>query len=233
VELTLFTLVLYLLSWLPAALRPFYYALFRVWCRSFVRALGVNLRLHQKNVHPLPAHYILIANHPAAFEDIGIPALFPVYSLAKIEVKDWWFVGRISMASGSLYVQRESRESRNRAAAEIEDELRKGRNIALYPEGGCKGRRIFESFRYGAFDISLRTGIPILPVFLHYESQDDFEWRSPQTLLHKIWHMMTTQNNTVNYYVYDAFDPEQFADREAFAEFAHNKYLEWQARYLD
>jgi len=233
VELVLFTLVLYLLSWLPAALRPFYYRLFRVWCRSFVRALGVNLRLHQKNVHPLPAHYILIANHPAAFEDIGIPALFPVYSLAKIEVKDWWFVGRISMASGSLYVQRESRESRNRAAAEIEDELRKGRNIALYPEGGCKGRRIFESFRYGAFDIALRTGTPILPVFLHYESQDDFEWRSPQTLLHKIWHMMTTQNNTVNYYVYDAFDPEQFADREAFTEFAHNKYLEWQARYLD
>ena len=85
VELTLFTLVLYLLSWLPAALRPFYYHLFRVWCRSFIRALGVNLRLHQKNVHPLPAHYILIANHPAAFEDIGIPALFPVYSLAKIE----------------------------------------------------------------------------------------------------------------------------------------------------
>jgi 1-acyl-sn-glycerol-3-phosphate acyltransferase len=233
VELTLFTLVMYLLSWLPAALRPFYFQLFRVWCRSFVRALGVDLRLHQKNVRPLPAHYILIANHPSAFEDIGIPALFPVYSLAKIEVKDWWFVGRISMASGSLYVRRESRESRNRAAAEIEEALCNGKNIALYPEGGCKGRRIFESFRYGAFDISLRTGVPILPVFLHYESQDDFEWRSPQTLLHKIWHMMTTRNNTANYYVYDALDPVQFADRESYAECAHNKYLEWQARYLD
>jgi 1-acyl-sn-glycerol-3-phosphate acyltransferase len=232
-ELTVFTLGLYVLSWLPAVLVPFYYPLFRFWCRSFVRALGIDLRLHQKNTRPLPSQYILIANHPTAFEDIGIPALFPVHSLAKIEVRDWWLVGRISMAAGSLYVHRESRESRSAAGEQIEAGLKEGINIALYPEGGCKGRRIFESFRYGAFDISLRTGVPILPVFLHYESQDDFEWHDPQTLLHKIWHMLTTQNKRVNYYVYDAFDPEQFADKAAYAEYAHNKYLEWQARYLD
>jgi 1-acyl-sn-glycerol-3-phosphate acyltransferase len=233
VELAIFTLFLYLLSYLPRVLRPYYFPLFRFWCRSFTRALGVELRLHQKNTRALPEHYILIANHPSAFEDVGIPALFPVHSLAKIEVSDWWLVGRISTASGTLYVHRESRESRNAAAEQIETELRNGKNIALYPEGGCKGRRIFDSFRFGAFDISLRTGIPILPVFLHYESQDDFEWRAPQTLLHKLWHMMTTQNSRTNYYVYDAIDPAGFADKETYAEFIHNKYLDWQARYLD
>lgn len=233
VELTLFTLFLYLLSYLPRAVRPFYFPLFRMWCRCFVRALGVELRLHQKNIRALPGHYILIANHPSAFEDIGIPALFPVHSLAKIEVRDWWLVGRISTASGTLYVQRESRESRSAAAGKIEAELLGGKNIALYPEGGCKGRRIFESFRYGAFDISLRTGIPILPVFLHYESQDDFEWRPPQTLLDKLWHMMRTQNSRANYYVYDAIDPAGFNNKETYAKFVHDKYLEWQSRYLD
>jgi len=234
IEHTIFTLLMYLLSWLPKPfLEPFYFTLFRAWCRSFVRALGVDLRLHQKNIRPLPSQYILIANHPSAFEDIGIPALFPVHSLAKIEVRDWWLVGRISTAAGTLYVNRESQESRNEAAEKVEEELAQGKNIALYPEGGCKGRRIFESFRYGAFDISLRTGIPILPVFLHYEAQDDFEWRDPQTLLDKLWHMSTTRNNRVNYYVYDAFDPGQFSDKAAYAEYAHNKYLEWQARYLD
>jgi 1-acyl-sn-glycerol-3-phosphate acyltransferase len=79
----------------------------------------------------------------------------------------------------------------------------------------------------------MRTGIPVLPVFLHYEAQDDFEWRDPQTLLQKIWHMMTTRNNRVNYYVYDAFDPTEFSDKAAYAEYVHGKYLEWQSRYLD
>ena len=233
-ELALFTLLMYLLSWLPRVLlKGFYFPLFRFWSRSFVRALGIDLRVHQKNTRPLPEQYILIANHPSAFEDIGIPAVFPVHSLAKIEVRDWWLVGRISMASGSLYVERESKQSRNAVAEQIERELKAGKNIALYPEGGCKGRRIFESFRYGAFDISLRSGVPILPVFLHYESQDDFEWRNPQTLLHKIWHMSTSRNNRVNYYIYDAIDPGEFTDKASYTEYVHGKYLEWQARYLD
>jgi hypothetical protein len=45
--------------------------------------------------------------------------------------------------------------------------------------------------------------------------------------------MLTTQNKRVNYYVYDAFDPQQFEDKAAYADYAHHKYLEWQARYLD
>ena len=81
-ELAAVTLVLYVLSFLPQAfLRPWYALAFRFWCWLFVKALGVDLRLHQKNTIPLPRHYILIANHPSAFEDVGIPSLFPVYAL--------------------------------------------------------------------------------------------------------------------------------------------------------
>jgi 1-acyl-sn-glycerol-3-phosphate acyltransferase len=75
--------------------------------------------------------------------------------------------------------------------------------------------------------------MPILPVFLHYECQDDFEWREPQTLLHKLWHMSTLQNNRANYHLYDVIEPGQFSDKAQFTEYVHNRYLEWQARYLD
>ena len=234
IELAVLTAVLYTLSFLPQAwLRPWYFPLFRVWCQFFVYALGVDLKLHQKNTRLLPLQYILIANHPSAIEDIAIPTLFPVYSLAKEEVKDWWWAGRINIAAGTLFVHREDPESRKAATTMLEAELRKGRNIALYPEGGCKGRRIFSSFRYGAFKVSLKTGVPIVPVFLHYESQDDFEWRSPQTLPQKIWHSLTTRNNRVNYYVYDAIDPKQFTSTEEYNEYVYKLFLAWQARYLD
>ncbi len=234
IELAALTAILYLLAWLPRAwLSSWYFPLFRLWCRFFTRALGVELRLHQKNIRALPKQYILIANHPSAFEDVGIPTLFPVYSLAKEELKDWWWAGRINLAAGTLFVERESPESRHAAAGQIEAELKNGHNVALYPEGGCKGRRIFSSFRHGAFDISLRTGIPILPVFLHYESQDDFEWRSPQTLLDKFWHFMTSRNPRANYYVYDAIDPKLFASKEEYNQYVYHLYLQWQARYLD
>lgn len=234
IDLILLTIPLYLLSFLPPAwLTRFYPELFRRWCQFMIRAVNIELYLHQQNRYPLPARYILIANHPSAFEDVGIPALFKVYSLAKIEVKDWWIVGRMSVAAGTLFVQRESRTSRHAAAEAIIEALQQGKNVALYPEGGCKGRRIFESFRYGAFDISLRTGIPIVPVFLHYEAQEEFEWRDPQTLLHKIWHFMQATNPRANYYVFDAIDPKQFSNPADYCRQVHQLYLKWQQRYLE
>lgn len=233
-ELVVFTVCLYMLAWLPQRwLDRFYFPLYQFWTRMFVRALGVELRRHQKHRRALPDRYLLIANHPSAFEDVGIPALFPVRSLAKMEVKDWWFAGRIAQAAGLLFVKRESRESRRAAAGAITAALKQGRNVAIYPEGGCKGRRIFLPFKFGVFDISLATGIPIVPVFLHYESQQDFEWAPPYTLIDKLWHFMTTRNNRANYYVYDAIDPAWFADKESYTRYVQDLYLSWQARYLD
>lgn len=234
IELALITLFLYILSFLPRPLiRGYYFWLYQYWARFFVRALGVNLRLHQKNLKPLPDHYILVANHPSALEDVGIPALFPVRQLAKIEVRDWFLVGRINWAAGLPFVKRESRESRHQALEQIIDAVNEGQNIAIYPEGGCKGRRLFSSFRHGAFDISLRTGVPIVPVFLHYEAQQDFEWQPPFTLLDMFWHFMTAQNNRANFYVYDAIDPADFKDKESYNEHVYNLYLQWQQKYLE
>ncbi|MFI4938118.1 MAG: lysophospholipid acyltransferase family protein [Candidatus Berkiellales bacterium] len=233
IDLIVLTLLLYLLSFLPSfLLKGWYRALFRYWCWVFIRALRVELYLHQKNRRPLPEHYILIGNHPSAFEDLGMSALFDVYFLAKVEVKHWWLVGRISRAAGTFYVQRESKESRQTASDTLREALASGHNVGLYPEGGCKGRRIFIPFRFGPFDLSLQTQTPIVPVFLHYESQSDFEWLN-QHLLYKIWMMFRAQNRHANYYVYDAIDPRQFDSKEAFCDHVQSLYLEWQRRYLD
>lgn len=233
IELAVFTLLLYLISYLPQAWHSKWFRrLFRLWSRVWVGALGVDLRLHQHNRQPLPEQYLMIANHPSAFEDIGIPALFDVDCLAKDEVRRWFLVGRISEAANTLYVHRESRESRQQAANEIVEALQQGRNIALYPEGGVKDKRLHDHFRYGAFSISLRTGVPIVPVFIHYEAQDDFHW-GEQSLPRKMLQIMGTRNNRANYHVFDPFEPGDFSDRESYCDAVYRQYLAWQEKYLD
>jgi 1-acyl-sn-glycerol-3-phosphate acyltransferase len=227
-----FTALLWLLAWLPWRGRHPVARMFGAWSRAFVRALGVDLRLHQKNLKRLPARYILIANHPAAFEDVGIPALFDVVSLAKIQVADWFIVGRISKAAGTLYVDRDDPESRHAAIDTMVNAVNAGQNIALYPEGGCMGRRLYHEFLSGAFEVSIRTGVPILPVFLHYEAQDDFEWQG-QTLPRKILDMLFTVNNRANYYVFDPLEPKGFADKYAMKAAAYEKYVDWNEKYLE
>jgi 1-acyl-sn-glycerol-3-phosphate acyltransferase len=233
VDLVLATLVMYLAALVPGLSGSgTYHGWFRTWSRVFARALGVDLRLRQMNREPLPERYILIANHPSAFEDIGIPALFPVYSVAKKEVAQWWVVGRISTAAGTIYFDREEKGERKALPERMVKALEEGKNLAIYPEGGCKGRRIQERFLFGAFDVSMRSGIPIVPVFLHYEAQEDFEWLG-QSLLRKIWEMATSRNPRANYYVFDAISPRDFSSKEEMTEQVHARYLEWQARYLE
>ncbi len=234
IEVALFTLVLYFISWYPKLLKQYqYHYLSRLWCRLLVRALNVNLRLHQKNRKDLPDHYILVANHPSAFEDFGIPALFNAYPLAKEGVRDWFLIGKISAAAGTMFVKRSDPNSRQHVVEELMDKIKAGYNISMFPEGGCYGRRIGEKFHTGAFELSIKTGVPIVPVFLQYEQQELFEWLDPDTLLHKFWHFMTCQNNTANYYIFDAISPEGFIDKADFAEHVRIKYLMWQEKYLD
>lgn len=233
-ELSVFTAVLYILSWLPRSLTGDYYrTLSRFWCQFLLRALGVDLHLHQKNRHDIPSQYILIANHPSALEDFAIPALFNVYPLAKEGVRNWFLIGRISDRAQTIFVKRNDSSSRHAALMSLLEATKKGHNIAVFPEGGCMGRRIYDKFQTGAFDISIQTGIPILPVFLHYEDQELFEWHPPHTLLHKFWHYMTARNNRANYYVYDVINPDSFSDKEEFAEHVRKEYLRWQEQYLE
>lgn len=226
------SIVLYSLSLLPRFLSGrYYHFLSRFWCDLFVHALDVDLRLIHKNSQSLPEQYILVANHPSALEDFGIPALFDVYPLAKAGVRNWFVLGRISDYAGTVYVERASSKSRHTALQLLIDAVKSGKNIVIFPEGGCKGRRIFEKFHTGAFDISLQSGVPILPVFLHYIDQDTFEWKN-QTLLYKLWQIFKTNNNRVNYYVHDAISPEGFDDKHSFADHVHSQYLKWQDKYL-
>jgi len=233
-ELFVVTLILYIWAWLPAPFtRLYYHTLFRIWCSMFVRALSVDLRLHQKNREPLPKQFILIANHPSALEDVGIPSLFDVYPLAKEGVRTWWLAGRINVAAGTVFVKRNDPDSRRDAVDTLVEKLNNGQNIALFPEGGCFGRRINKTFQAGAFDISMRTGIPIVPVFIHYEAQEVFEWADPATLIHKMWHFINSPNDHANFYVYDAISPVGQKDKSAFAESVRQQYLQWQKQYLE
>ena len=110
------SLVLYVLSHLPRVFSGrYYHFLSRFWCKIFVRALDVNLKLIHNNKQPLPKQYILVANHPSALEDFAVPALFDIYPLAKAGVRDWVVLGRISDYAGTIYVKRESASSRHAA----------------------------------------------------------------------------------------------------------------------
>lgn len=223
-----YSLLLFLFAWLPGINRHgLYHRLARAWCKLFVRALRVDLQLVRHNSRPVPKQYILIANHPSALEDFGIPALFDVYPLAKEGVRYWFFLGRVAESAGTIFVKRNDSLSRHLALESLLQGARDGKNLVIFPEGGCKGRRIYKRFHTGAFDVSLRTGVPILPVFLQYIDEDSFEWNR-QTVPGIMWQIFNARDHRARYHLFDAIEPKDYADKQAFADAMHRQYLQWE-----
>ncbi len=232
IDLILYTAWIYVLTFLPHAFRNrIYPKRFQRWCQIFCKALNVKLHVHEHYQGQLPEKYIVIANHPSLFEDIGMPAIFNAKFLSKAEVRNWWIGGRIAEAAGTLFFNREDKAARKQARIDIKNTIGAGHSIGLYPEGGCKGRRIYTPFTHGAFDLSIETNTPIIPVFIYYEAQATFEWQN-QTVLQKIWQIFTARNAHAHYYIYDPIYPQQFTHSEHLRHHVETFYRNMEVRLL-
>ena len=234
IDLFILSILLFLMAFLPTSIRPIGRLIrwmFMRWAESFRRFLGVDLAVHQHHAKPLPKQFIVISNHPSIFEDIGMPMVFDARFVGKREVRDWFLVGRIAASLGAIFVKREEKSSRKATREAMAQALKDGFNVGIFMEGGCKGRRIYTPFTSGAFDLSLETGIPIIPVLLHYEEQDSFEWMTGNGLSMCI-EIMRARNRRANYRVFDPLYPSQFQDRDHYRTHTEALYLQWEEKFL-
>ncbi|GIQ80045.1 hypothetical protein KIPB_000775 [Kipferlia bialata] len=119
-------------------------------------------------LHRHPASYPVISNH-VSFLDLFVLMQKNVTFCFVIdnEVEDGLFVGTIFQRLGGVYVERDSRESCNAAAAAIMDRnsgVNSDRVLAVYPEGNVLNQQAVCHFKTGAF----RPRMPLRPVAISY-----------------------------------------------------------------
>ena len=93
---------------------------------------------------------------------LGVPYRF----VAKMEVTGMPFIGTFMRQMGHLSFDRSDAESRLHQAAEMEDVLRKGESVFVFPEGTFTREPGVRPFQLGAFKAAVETGAPIIPVSL-------------------------------------------------------------------
>ncbi len=194
---------------------------------AFLYCLGVRYHLHEWFSGALPRQYILITNHVSSCEVLLLSAYFPVISLVWHEVSDLlWPVGHLAREHGAVFVDRERIGSRAVAVRRLLACTRQGENVMICPEGACNEQ--INAFKKGAFFISMRTGIPVLPVYVHYEAKHAFFWGKFGYIKH-IYKMMTSNNKRLHCHVCDPIYPTEFTDSADFAQHVHRRYQKWEA----
>ncbi len=130
--------------------------------------IGCRVRVVGKEYMDSPGAKIYAANHTSYFDvlplmlGLGVPYRF----VAKMEVRAMPFVGTFLDRMGHLKFERTDPESRLRQARELEELLRHGESIFIFPEGTFSKEDGVRPFQLGAFNAAVASGAPIIPISL-------------------------------------------------------------------
>ena len=130
--------------------------------------MGCPVRVIGKEHMNTPGAKMYASNHTSYFDvlplmlGLGVPYRF----VAKMEVHGLPFIGTFLRQMGHLSFDRTDANSRLRQAEEMEQILRRGESVFVFPEGTFTPEDGVRPFQLGAFKAAVSAGVPIIPVSL-------------------------------------------------------------------
>ena len=140
----------------------------RFWSTAMLKVFGVKTVLHGLQ----PQVGLMMSNHQSYLDIWLIPKYAITVFVAKAEVKKMPLVGWGASAVNTVYVNRDSKESRRNTKNEIADRIRKGRSVIIFPEGTTGDGNGLLPLKPGMFFVAAEEGFPIIPVTIFYENSD-------------------------------------------------------------
>jgi len=156
----------------------------RLGCRALLRSLGV--RPVARGPRPT-AGALIVANH-LSWIDIPVAlTMWPCTIVAKSEVRRWRLVGVLAAALGVIWIDRRRPRDLLNVLPLVEDSLRRGRSVLLFPEGTTTNGQNILPFRSGLFEAAVRARAVVCAASLTVSTEggdrDALCWYGEETLL--------------------------------------------------
>lgn len=134
--------------------------------RLVCRVLGV--RLEVSGSAPRSGPLLIVSNHVSWLDILVLSAVAPVSFVAKSEVNGWPFFGALARLQRTVFVDRNRRHAVGASHDEMQERLREGDILVLFPEGtSSDGRRVLP-FKTSFFGAAGLPGVLVQPVTLAY-----------------------------------------------------------------
>jgi 1-acyl-sn-glycerol-3-phosphate acyltransferase len=149
------------------------------WSRAFVFIL--NYKVQRFGAFPKDRNYLFVGNHRSSLDPFVCLAHLEANPVSRADVRNYPFLGKGAELSGIIFLNKESRTSRNATKEAIHKALREGKSIMIYPEGKTNAQPLTSTFQKGSFEIAAELGIPVIPFAIEYKSTRDY-WDHRETM---------------------------------------------------
>lgn len=130
---------------------------------------NIDLEVHGTENIPKENGFLLYGNHQGMFDIMAIAATCdnPLAAVLKKELAEIPFLKQILQCTNSFPMDREDIRQSMTVIQKVTEEVKKGRNYLIFPEGtrSRKGNEMLE-FHGGSFKCALKAKCPIVPIAL-------------------------------------------------------------------
>ncbi len=131
-----------------------------------LRRLGFQLRI----VGELPHSGLIASNHLSYLDILFFGASVPCAFVSKIEVRRWPLLGLLAALGGTVFIDRQSASSAADAARRIEELLKAGILVLVFPEGTSSNGSGVLRFYASLFEPAVRVGAPLTAAAIGYSA---------------------------------------------------------------
>ncbi|MBI1182760.1 hypothetical protein GC194_00705 [bacterium] len=145
------------------------FQLYNLWKWLMTHIMGIEVSIEGK-APETPG--IIMANHRSYVDLVVTPGKIPFVIVAKKSVKSWPVVGWGGKLISTIWVDRDSKNSRHETRKAMKERLEKGGSVLVFPEGTTsKGPGVLP-LKPGMFFVCAEGGFPVLPLAIEYENPD-------------------------------------------------------------
>lgn len=141
--------------WLRGGTRP---EKRRAWMHRSARRLAWSLGLKIQVSGPVPRGGLLVCNHVSYLDIVALASITPMVFVSKADVRAWPVFGQLASWAGTVYVRRESRSDVSRVRELIQEQLRNGELVTLFPEGTSSDGSTVLPFRSSLLEPAVGSG---------------------------------------------------------------------------
>jgi lyso-ornithine lipid O-acyltransferase len=193
-------------------------------CRRTLRRVAVEVRYDGE----IPSGGLIVANHLSYADILALSSLAPCAFIAKKQVRSWPIFGWIAATAGTLFVDRERKMETAAFNQQLDEALRSGLRIVLFPEGTSSDGSTVLPFRPPLFEPAIASAVAITPAWIGYEASsgsvaNDICYWGDMTLVPHLFRMFAIRSITARVRFGSAM--REVKDRKQIAEATRNEVL--------
>jgi 1-acyl-sn-glycerol-3-phosphate acyltransferase len=150
---------------------------------------------------PVNGAVLFAANHISWLDIPVVHSGCAMGFVGKAEIEQWPIFSFIARAGGTIFHQRGNHDSAAGVTLAMEERLREGRAVTIFPEGGIKpGETEVRVFHARMYRPAVEVGCPVQPVMIRYmqngHKDHDFAFRVGESMIKNIVRVLARKGVT-------------------------------------